>query len=91
MRASEVAPDVMAVKHKFEDRDIHTKYMECDGNATITSRLFCEEAAAMIPPKKGPTRKMVGQAVHRHVNGLTLAIEQQVEHAAETMMWHVTQ
>jgi hypothetical protein len=70
--ASEVAPEDMAVKfHTFGDRVIHDMYMKLDCDATATSAYFCAEAAAMVPPKKGPNRKMIKKAYARHENGET--------------------
>jgi hypothetical protein len=57
--------------HTFGDRAIHRVFLECGQDNSKTSRRLCEQAAAMNPPKKGPTRKMVKKAVDRHAQGRT--------------------
>jgi hypothetical protein len=59
--------------YTFGDRVIHDKYIEMGCDAVNTSKHFCNEAAGMQPPKKGPNRHMVKAAFLRHENGETLA------------------
>ena len=58
--------------HTFGDRVIYNKYIQLAKNAKATSKYFCADAAAMVPPKKGPNRHMVKEAFDRHEEGHSL-------------------
>jgi len=58
--------------HEFGDRIVYNMWEKLGKDCTATSAHFEKEAAAMLPIKRGPTRKMVDRQVKRHESGGTL-------------------